>query len=204
MLQSYDETWKYVVRLERNTPRRGEFIPYCIIDTLYNFLKSCGSESSIIDIGCGENNNKLFFPNIVGIDRTLEADIYAWQHDDAWKKLPQFDFGIAVNSLHWNDIGLNIKEALNKCNKLYITLNENQDISEWKHRSTWESYGNVEYFWHGQKEETKEIIREYLKNDQLYSWRSIDNLDDDVDNIFNKSVKMDPFFGVVRVIISKE
>ena len=134
-----------MVRLENKTARRGEYIPYCMIESLHQYIKSCNNEQ-ILDIGCGENNNKLFFPNIIGFDKTHEADIFGWQHDDAWNNLPQFENGIAVNSLHWNNIGNNIEKAVEKCKRIFISLNENQDITIFKNLlkySILEKYGGL-------------------------------------------------------------
>ena len=201
----YNEPWKYLVRLENKTARRGEYIPYCMIESLHQYLKSCNNEQ-ILDIGCGENNNKLFFPNIIGFDKTHEADIFGWQHDDAWNNLPQFENGIAVNSLHWNNIRNNIEKAVEKCKRIFITLNENQDITIFKKRETWEQIGDVEYFWHGQKEQTKKDILQYLENDTNYhQHQQEDNADiqADAQSLFDRSVLRDPYFGVVRVVLKR-
>lgn len=200
MIQTYDETWKYYVRLKCLTPRRGEFMPYVTIDTIYNYILAC--DDKVLDIGCGENNLKLGFPDkIVGFDRTNEADVFGYQYDDSWYSLPHFKYGIAINSLHWGNIGANISEALTKCDKLYITLNENQDISEWKLIDTWKKYGNVEYFWHGQKNRTLQNMSGYLENDDFYKYQNRD-ISLDVTEIANMTIHKDPFFGVVRVIIA--
>ena len=194
-----------MVRLENKTARRGEYIPYCIIDSLYQYLQSCNDEQ-ILDIGCGENNNKLFFPNIIGFDKTHEADVFGWQHDDVWNNLPQFENGIAVNSLHWNNIRNNIEKAVEKCKRIFITLNENQDITIFKKRETWEQIGDVEYFWHGQKEQTKKDIQKYLEEDINYrQQQQEDNADiqADVQSLFDRAVLRDPLFGVVRVVLKR-
>ena len=203
MIQLYDETWQYIVRL-RHTARRSEFMPFCTIKPLYSFITECHDWYDILDIGCGENNLKLFFKNIVGMDRTNEADIFGWQYDKAWEKLPEYRYGIAVNSLHWNDIEKNIKQALNKCSRMYISLNENQNIDEWKNENRWKKLGNVEYFWHGQKEQTKQDISQYLKNDQIYSKTHLDKLEIDTNVIYNEAVLKDPYFGVIRVVLENK
>jgi hypothetical protein len=74
------------------------------------------------------------------------------------------------------------------------------------YNETWQQYGNVEYFWHGQKEDTRQKIYNRLKDDQLYWYLAkINNrtIDQDVDTAYQNTVQRDPFFGVVRVIIER-
>lgn len=206
MIKHYNETWKFYIRLKELTARRGDFKPYYINTSLYEFLQNTNNEP-MLDIGCGENNLKLFFPNIHGIDRTLEADTFAFIDDPEFLTVPETEYGVAVNSLHWGNIDANIKLAMSKCNKMWISLNENHPIEDFKHRETWEQYGTVEYFWHGQREETKQEIYNHLQNDHLYHHLAgLNNrtLEQDVEMIYNDTVQRDPFFGVVRVIIARK
>lgn len=204
MIQTYDETWKFYIRQLHLTSRRGDFFPYCVNSSLYDFINA--ATDTILDIGCGENNLKLFFPNkIHGVDRTIEADTFAFINDNEFNNLPAYKYGIAVNSLHWDDIDKNILTATQKCKKIWISLNENQPIDKWKHVDAWKKYGTVEYFWHGQKIETKDRIRQCLENDHLYphaSTRRNTTIDDDVEIIYNTTVLKDPYYGVVRAVIS--
>lgn len=206
MIKTYDDTWHFYCRQLQLTVRRGDFVPYFVNRSLYNFLSD--ATSKVLDIGCGENNLKLFFPEkIHGIDRTIEADTFGFIEDDSFRSLPNFEYGIAVNSLHWNDIHTNISVATSKCKKIWISLNENQPLDQWKNIDTWKQYGNVEYFWHGQKEETKTDIKNFLKSDHLYPYMSLQrnrNLDEDVETIYNNTVLKDPYYGVIRVILSNE
>lgn len=186
------------------TARRGDFTPYFINHTLYNFVSA--ATDTVLDIGCGENNLKLFFPDkIHGVDRTLEADTFAYITDNEFINLPTYNYGIAVNSLHWGDIHKNIKTATAKCKKIWISLNENQPIDEWKSVDTWKQYGNVEYFWHGQQESTKQDIESFLLQDDLYLYLQKTTgreLKNDVETVYNTTVCRDPYFGVVRAILS--
>lgn len=206
MIKSYNETWKFYIRLKELTARRGDFRPYFIIDSLHDFLENTNG-TPVLDIGCGENNLQLFFPNVFGVDRTLEADTFAFIDDPLFLELPQFEYGVAVNSLHWGNIHDNIELALTKCKKMWISLNENHPIEDFKNINTWKKYGTVEYFWHGQQFDTKETIKEYLENDHLYHYLAKLNnrkLEEDVEIIYNDTVIRDPFFGVVRAVISRQ
>ena len=179
-------------------------MPYFMNTSLYNFIESC--DDTILDIGCGENNLKLFYPNIHGVDRTLEADTFAYVDDKEFTNLEEFKYGIAVNSLHFGNIHENLEHALSKCNKMWISFNENQPIGEWKNIETWQQYGNVEYFWHGQKEDTRQEIYRHLKDDQLYWYLAELNnrtIEQDVNTVYQNTVQRDPFFGVVRAIIER-
>ena len=211
MIKPYDDTWQFYVRQLQFTSRRSDFVPYFINSSLFNFLNetkiSDTLSKSVLDIGCGENNLKLFYPNIHGIDRTLEADTYTFIDDTEYLHLPQYDFGVAVNSLHWGDIHNNIKLALTKCQCMWISLNENHPIEEFKNEDTWNQFGDVKYFWHGQKEETREVIRNHLDNDHLYHYQAQQQnrtLDTDTDTVYKNTVEHDPYYGVVRVIIQRK
>jgi hypothetical protein len=205
MIKSYDETWKFYIRLKELTARRGDYKPYYINSTLYDFLKSTNNNPTL-DIGCGENNLQLFFPNIHGMDKTIEADTFSFITDTEFLELPEYEYGVAVNSLHWEDIHANIELALSKCKRMWISLNENQPIDDFKKIETWEKYGTVEYFWHGQNPATKDVIKCHLNDDHLYHHLAKLNnrtLEHDVEMIYNDTVYRDPFFGVVRIIISR-
>lgn len=203
MIQIYDETWKYLIRLHGFTSRRRDFMPFCTIDTAVKYIESC--KSQILDIGCGENNFKLHYPNkIVGMDKTHEADIFAFMGDDAWNDLPMFEYGMAMNSLQQNDLDGNIRRALTKCKKLYLTLNDNSDISNWKDASYWNRYGIVEYFWHGQNVESENALHQFLENDPFYRNTRLSKLEEDVRLIANEGIYRDARNGVLRVIIKTQ
>jgi hypothetical protein len=201
MIKSYNSTWHFYQRILQLTSRRADYQPLYIVDSLFQFLNSI--ETPILDIGCGENNLKLYYPTkITGIDKTLESDVFGFIGDDAWDKLPAYNNGIAINSLHWGDIENNITTALKKCSRMFITLNENQNIDKWKTVDAWKELGNVEYFWHGQNPDTKQEIYEFLQNDHLYNYLHPDKLEYHAERVFLESVMKDPFYGVVRVIIT--
>ena len=199
--QTYKETWHYVVR-SHYTGRRKEYVPYYMLSELYQYLKE-NQQHDILDIGCGENNLRLFFKNIVGVDHTIEADHWCWPGEEEWESLPKFKAGIAINSLHFGNITENVKKALTKCDKLFITMNENQDITEMKQQEYWQQFGNVEYFWNGQKMETLPEIKEHLLQDQLYPFAfGTEDVDKHAKEVYNNFVQKDPYYGVIRVIVS--
>lgn len=208
MIAVYDETWKFYLRRDMEyTSRRPDFVPYRINKSLYDFLNA--ADDKILDIGCGENNLKLFWPDkIHGVDRTWEADTYAHLTDDAFTLLPKFKYGVAVNSLHFGDIEHNISMALTKCQKIWISLNNNQDISRFEDVAYWDQFGRLEYFWCGlHSPGIPEKIKSFLENDALYSWRVQNrsgNIDEDVDHICKHTVFHDPYYGVIRAIVSNE
>lgn len=203
MIRAYKDTWQFYVRLMGFTTRRGDYVPYFINSTLQDFLNE--TSDPVLDMGCGENNLKLFYPNIHGVDRTLEADTYSFVGEQPFLDLPKYKYGVAVNSIHWGDIHSNIDLVLQKCKRVWISLNENHPIEDFKLIETWKQHGEVEYFWHGQKPETKELIREHLDNDHMYHYiakRDGRTLDADVETVYNNTVINDPYFGVVRVIVN--
>lgn len=223
MIQAYDETWQFYIRQLTLTSRRPFVQPYPIIRSLYDFLKSTG-DTPVLDIGCGENNLKHFFPNIDGMDMTCEADIKSYVDSQSFKDVPKYKYGVAVNVMNWpdgNTIDSKIKLALSKCDKVWFSMNDLPSlimpIEEYKTKEAWEKYGKVESFWHGQDPETKKDIRDYLENDLLYSQmmkmphrdgvqatRGLTQLQQDVAEIYTNAVDHDAYYGVVRVLISAE
>lgn len=201
--QTYKRTWHWYVR-QHYTGRRKEFNPYYINSQLYNFLK-VHTHNQILDIGCGENNLRLFFKNITGIDHTLEADEWCWPREPAWWNIEYHKVGVAINSLHWGDIKHNIQTCLDKCETMFITLNNNQDIDEFRQRRTWDELGKVEWFWHDDnKEQTKDEVKEFLLQDHLYNGIfNKKDVDKHVKDIYNNSIIHDPIYGVVRAIIRR-
>lgn len=206
MIAVYDETWQFYIRREEFTARRADYTPYCINRSLYDFLNS--ADDKILDIGCGENNLKLFWPDkIHGVDRTIEADTHAFVGDSNFSSLPKFKYGVAVNSLHFGNIEHNIALALTKCQKMWISLNNNQDLTLFKDVDYWKQFGNVEYFWHGESNATRHVIKKHLENDINYVWRVSQrngDVTEDVQSICNHTVFHDPYYGVIRAIISNE
>jgi len=207
MIQTYSDTWKFYVRITNLTARRIDFTPYCMIDTLYDYIESINTP--ILDIGCGDNNLKVVFPHkeIYGYDNSFEADYRGAVFEDwpcsVWEGIPEFEYGVAINSMHWNDIKNNIRIALKKCKTLYVTLNENQSLDGLRTAEDWKDVGDVKYFWHGQKESTREEIERYLKYERGYMFKNR-NLAEDVEHVFNATVNRDPYFGVIRMIISRD
>jgi len=84
----------------------------------------------IADIGCGENLIKRYLPNVVGFDKTAEADVQEWFDDEfILKHSNEFDCAFAVNSLHYTSLK-NVKARVNDFGKIikkdgrgFITLN---------------------------------------------------------------------------------
>ena len=205
MIQTYDETWKLYAR--KYTSRRSDYLPFCMIDTLKMFLDSCHPDLSLLDVGCGENNLKLYYPQITGVDRTLEADVFAWVGDKAYNDLSYHSNATAVNCLHWNNNGLsienNIESLLLKTQRAYITLNDNHPIEKFKELSYWKNFGQIEYYWHGQQPDTLNDIHDYLLQDHLFSFRHPNlSIEETAEHIHERSVMRDDYYGVVRAIIN--
>ena len=75
----------------------------------------------------------------------------------------------------------------------------------WKFQDHWDKFGKVEYFWHGQKSATIQEMAGYMQNDTLYQHRfKQDTSIDDIKHVSNNGILNDPYYGVVRVIISNE
>jgi hypothetical protein len=90
-----------------------------------NFLTELDPKT-IADIGCGSNFLKKYIPEIIGFDKTTEADIFSYFDKDFLENnLQKFDCAIAINSLHFislkdfskriNDFGKIIKPGGRGC-----------------------------------------------------------------------------------------
>ena len=205
MIVIYNETWKFLVRQFGYTARHPQIQPFYMIDTLNDFIQSC--DDTILDIGCGDFNLKWAYPDKkwYGIDKTIEADAWGYPGEDAWDELEHYKYGVAINSIHHGDIERNLVTALEKVDKLYVTINDNHDINVWKFQDHWDKFGKVEYFWHGQKSTTIQEMAGYMQNDTLYQHRfKQDTSIDDIKHVSNNGILNDPYYGVVRVIIANE
>lgn len=203
MIAIYDETWKFLVRQFGLTARHTQFNPFYIIDTLDVFIQS--ADDTILDIGCGDFNLKCAYPHKkwIGVDKTLEADIWGYPSEGALHWTHKFKYGVAINSLHHGNIKKNIEIATKHVNNLYVTLNEVKNIDEWKDKTYWEQFGKVKMFWHGQKSETVQQMTEYVQNDSMYASRW-EPEQEHVNHVAQNGIHTDPYYGVVRVIISNE
>ena len=201
MIKTYKNTWEIYLR-RQYTARNKTYMPLCLIESLYNYLE-LSKNSKTLDVGCGENNLNLYYPNIVGLDRTAEADVYGLMSDSIFNDLPNFEYGIAVNSLHHSNIPRNIETIMSKCKTAYIALNRWPGVSswEWDDISTWEQYGNVKYFWIAEKMITKEEIVRHLKNDHMFTSKN-GNVNEVADDVYKQTVLNDAIFGTVRIILS--
>ena len=58
-------------------------------------------------------------------------------------------------------------------------------------------------FWHGQKLETVNEMTEYVQNDSMYNDRW-EPEQEHINHVAQNGIHTDPYYGVVRVIISNE
>jgi hypothetical protein len=66
-----------------------------------NFLTELDPKT-IADIGCGGNFLKKYIPSIVGIDNTLESDVFSYFDDHFLENnFQKFDCALAINSIHF-------------------------------------------------------------------------------------------------------
>jgi len=205
MIAIYNETWKFLVKQFGYTSRHPQINPFYMIDTLHDFIQSC--DDTILDIGCGDFNLKWAYPDKkwYGIDKTIEADAWGYPGEEAWNELEHYKYGVAINSIHHGDLESNLIAALEKVDKLYVTINENKDIDVWKFQEYWSRFGKVEYFWHGQKSTTIQQMSAYMQNDTMYKDRFKQDISlDHIKHVSNNGILKDPYYGVVRVIISNE
>jgi len=225
MIQLYNETWEILIRLFEVTNRRQDFTPYCIIKSLHDFILSIPKKELIYDLGCGENNLKLCYnafynKQIIGIDRTPEADIFSFFDEDTWNKLNPVNYIIAVNSIHFasnqDQLIKNIIHVIKKLKpggKLFFTLNDLTHLDNLQYKQNWVDLGigSIEYFWCElpNADLLKLHIKEYLTNDHYLKpyfagLREEFDIDQKVNKIYNSGVIIDPYYGVVRCIIKKE
>ena len=225
MIQAYDQTWQLALRVQGHTSRQEYVRPLCIIRSLHDFLLSIPNDELIYDFGCGDNNLKLFYgtfhnKNIIGIDTTIEADIYnliPTQFDELrqaqwYHELDSVNYITAINSMHFGKIERNLDIVMRKLKpggKLYFTANDFDHLEHWRHEKNWSDIGNVKYFWCGldQLKEQKDKLIEAINNDKHTRYRAEikkKSIDEIIDKLYNKTIENDHWFGVLRVIIEKK
>ena len=221
MIQVYDQTWQLCLRIFGHTSRQEYVKPFCVIRSLHDFLLSIPNNELIYDLGCGDNNLKLFYntfrsKNIIGIDKTPEADIYnhvpindAYLQRVWWKQLNSVNYITAINSMHFDNIGKNldiIMEKLKPGGKLYFTANNFNQLDFWRHKENWSNIGNVKYFWCGLDylKEQKDKLTEYIENDEYVSLMKTSEHKKIINNIYEQAIKYDLYFGILRVIMEKK
>jgi SAM-dependent methyltransferase len=221
MIQVYDQTWQLCLRISGHTSRQEYVKPFCVIKSLHDFLLSIPKDELIYDVGCGDNNLKLFYStfhnkNIIGIDKTPEPDIYnhvpinaVYSQRIQWDQLNSVNYITAINSMHFDNIEKNldiIMEKLKPGGKFYFTANDFNQLDRWRHKENWSDIGNVKYFWCGLDylKEQKNKLTEYIKNDEYISLMKTSEHEEIINNIYDQAIKYDQYFGVLRVIIEKK
>lgn len=209
MKQTYNHTWQFYLRMMHLTNRRADFQPYFILKSVDDFIMS--SSTDLLDWGCGENNLKLIYPHrrIIGIDKTIEADIYGYP-DTVWNDIPHVDSIVAINSIHFNkDVYAAAERIMDQKmpngGKMFLTINNtgHAPATEWADSKRWEMIGNLTYFWfaYDHQEELKNDLRDYLFNDQLLAGKQLSDtkMEDLYNNAVAQTILNDPWYGVLRI-----
>lgn len=213
MIQTYEQTWQFYLRMMHYTSRRADFMPYCTLEPIHNFIQR-RKLYSFIDWGCGENNHKLAYDigHMVGIDRTPEANIYGYP-DDVWERIEPVDSILAINSVHFN---LNVYDAVERIiehklkddGEIFFTINNtgHAKARDWSDIDKWRQMGTVNYYWHmdEHKDEIEKDLAEHLYHDpiSLLSPGPTDGADM-YSHTCQRTIMQDPFHGLLRVCIKK-
>lgn len=226
MIQVYDQTWQLCLRIFGHTSRLPYLKPLCVIRSLHDFLLSIPNDELIYDLGCGDNNLKLFYntfhnKNIIGIDKSPEADIHNHVPSHVsvdnnenlqqiwWKQLDPVNYITAINSIHFGNIGKNLDVVMKKLKpggKLYVTVNDFDQLDSWRQEKNWSEVGNVKYFWCGldSLKEQKDELTKYIKNDEYVSLTKTSEHETIIKDIYDQAIRFDYYYGVLRVILEKE
>lgn len=213
MKQVYDQTWQMFVRLMHYTNRRPDFQPYMTLCCIDDFIMQHRLRS-IADWGCGENNHKIVYDigHMVGIDRTLEADIYGYPKD-VWDQIPQSQAILAVNSMHFSTdvysyVARAFDEKLEDGGEIFVTINNtgHANAQLWADPERWKEIGQLEYYWNviDHEEQMKEELREFLFSDHMIiNKKTTEELEAMHLNTVQQTMVHDPWHGVVRVRLKK-
>lgn len=217
MIQAYDHTWQFYLRMMQYTARRRDFMPYCTLWPIHAFMTEVKHREGVyhsLDWGCGENNHKLVYdtPFMIGIDRTPEADIYGYP-DEVWDRIPRSDHILAINSVHFNK---NVYEAVDRImdeklttgGSIFFTVNDtgHAKARTWANRARWEELGTVEYYWHKDDHRTQleQDLKTHLFDDPIARLNSsAASLIDMYTRVVQQTIQQDPFHGLLRIQIRK-
>jgi len=195
------------------TSRRPDFLPYCTLKPIHDFIEQ-NKEQVTLDWGCGENNHKLVYgcDKWIGIDRTLEADIYGFPRD-VWNTIPQSTAILAINSVHfspnvYDEVERIITDKLVDGGAMFFTINDTghakaalySDIDKWK------KLGTVDYFWYidDHREQLENDLADHLYDDPTADMKlGATDMSDMYHHVHNLTIKQDPFHGLLRVKITK-
>ena len=102
---AYDDSWQieWAEKLHNNVATGRKYTPcFNTIKMLDNFIHSIPKNERILDIGCGYNQVKIWYPewNIYGVDKTLEADMYGFSEDIDYNSM-HYKHALAINSIHF-------------------------------------------------------------------------------------------------------
>jgi hypothetical protein len=213
MIQVYDQTWQFYLRMMQYTARRRDFMPYCTLHSIDSFMQQV-QDSHALDWGCGENNHKLVYntPAMLGIDRTPEADIYGYP-DQVWSVIPRSDRILAINSVHFNKsvydaVARIMDEKLNVGGTMFFTVNDtgHSKARLWANPDLWAELGTVEYYWHidDHRAQMEQDLKTHLYDDQIARLNSsAASLIDMYTRVVQQTITHDPFHGLLRVQIRK-
>lgn len=212
MKRVYNQTWQMFLRLMHYTNRRPDYQPYFTIKMIDDFLNDW-SPADTIDWGCGENNHKLLYGNhIIGIDRTIEADIYGYPKD-VWKQIPKAKAILAVNSMHFSldvygDVERAMDEKLQDGGEILLTLNNTGHASaqNWADPERWKAIGTLVDYWNinDHRELLEKEVETHVRGDHMIlGMKDEETADKIILNTIQQTMVHDPWHGVVRVRLQK-
>lgn len=213
MIQVYDHTWQFYLRMMHSTTRRRDFMPYCTLRPIDNFMRHIGQDTAL-DWGCGENNHKLVYQatGMVGVDRTPEADIYGYP-DSVWDQIPVSNYILAINSVHFNKnvydaVARIMDEKLTPGGSIFFTVNDtgHNKARTWGNTDLWAQLGTVEYYWHmdDHRVRLEQELKTHLYDDPIARLNSsAASLIDMYTRVVQQTIQQDPFHGLLRVGIRK-
>jgi len=120
-ISELDENTKVDIYNETRPSHRTELEKRSIfLYSMFYYLKFLTeiNPTLIADIGCGKNLIKRYIPNIIGYDKTPEADIYEW-FDNTFlsNNIEKFDCAFSINSMHFVSL-LNFADRINEFGKI--------------------------------------------------------------------------------------
>ena len=213
----YDESWQiclsdHLQALPIGGRKCGQF--FKTIPLLNDFILDTPEDQTILDVGCGYNLNKIYYPErqIHGIDKTLEADTYGWLEE---VDLTQIDFqhAIAINSIHAGhcDVVLGrirqVYNALPVGARFLFTVNNLGEVNGFRSLRdyAWDQEFDVEYKYI-RTQESKQQMREQALQIMEGIVTNPEAKPLEIDEILEQLwhfIEKDNYYGLLRVIIKK-
>lgn len=221
---AYEDSWQieWAEKLHNNVATGRKYTPcFNTIKMLDNFIHSIPKNERILDIGCGHNQVKIWYPewDIYGVDKTLEADMHGFSEDIDYNKM-HYKHALAINSIHFQKKEqilsriANIYNGLPKSGYFMFTINDFGEDNDYNYfyNYDWNTVDKVVGYYRRTPEMKKQMIKDFLNyrnNDLAYldyiRDKKLEKTRNEITdlNLVKTIIDRDYFYGCLRIILQK-